>query len=65
MKMATGVFRTKPSAPCGKKLYPMLECLGIERGGLHAFRHANSTLMDRLDVPLRVRQQRLGTAIRR
>jgi integrase len=43
-----------------RKLYPLLDSLGIERGGLHAFRHANSTLMDRLGVPLRVRQQRLG-----
>jgi hypothetical protein len=26
----------------------------------NAFRHANGTLMDRLGVPLKVRQQRLG-----
>ena len=31
-----------------------------ERGGLHAFRHANITLMDRLGVPLKLRQQRVG-----
>ena len=43
-----------------RKLYPLLDSLGIERGGLHAFRHANSTLMDRLGVPMKVRQQRLG-----
>ena len=43
-----------------RKLYPLLDSLGIERGGLHAFRHANSTLMDRLGVPLKVRQERLG-----
>ena len=43
-----------------RKLYPLLGSLGIERGGLHAFRHTNSTLMDRLGVPLKVRQQRLG-----
>jgi len=43
-----------------RKLYPLLDSLGIERGGLHAFRHTNSTLMDRLGVPLKVRQQRLG-----
>ena len=43
-----------------RKLYPLLDSLGIPRGGLHAFRHANSTLMDRLGVPLKVRQQRLG-----
>jgi len=43
-----------------RKLYPLLDSLGIERGGLHAFRHMNSTLMDRLGVPLKVRQERLG-----
>ena len=43
-----------------RRLYPLLDSLGIERGGLHAFRHTNSTLMDRLGVPLKVRQQRLG-----
>jgi integrase len=43
-----------------RKLYPLLDSLGIERGGLHAFRHANSTLMDRLGAPLKLRQQRLG-----
>jgi integrase len=43
-----------------RKLYPLLDSLGIERGGLHAFRHANITLMDRLGVPLKLRQQRVG-----
>jgi integrase len=43
-----------------RKLYPLLDSLGIARGGLHAFRHTNSTLMDHLGVPLKVRQQRLG-----
>jgi integrase len=43
-----------------RKLYPLLDSLGIAHGGLHAFRHTNSTLMDRMGVPLKVRQQRLG-----
>ena len=43
-----------------RKLYPLLDSLGIARGGLHAFRHTNSTLMDRLRAPLKLRQQRLG-----
>ena len=43
-----------------RKLKPLLRSLGIEGGGLHAFRHANSSFMDRLSVPLKVRQQRLG-----
>jgi integrase len=40
--------------------YPLVDSLGIERGGLHAFRHTNSTLMDQLGAPFKVRQQRLG-----
>lgn len=43
-----------------RKLHPLLASLKIERGGLHAFRHANATLMDRFNVPVEVRQQRLG-----
>ena len=43
-----------------RKLQPLLKQLEIPRCGLHAFRHANGTLMDRLGVPLKVRQQRLG-----
>jgi len=43
-----------------RKLHPLLDKLGIQRCGLHAFRHANETLMDRIGVPLKVRQERLG-----
>ena len=43
-----------------RKLRPLLRSLAIEGGGLHAFRHANSSFMDRLCVPLKVRQHRLG-----
>jgi integrase len=43
-----------------RKLHPLLEQLHIARCGLHAFRHTNATLMDRLQVPMKVRQQRLG-----
>jgi integrase len=43
-----------------RKLRPLLSSLGIEHGRLHAFRHANSSFMDRLRVPLKVRQERLG-----
>lgn len=43
-----------------RKLRPLLESLGIKGGGLHAFRHANETMMDRLGVPMKVRQERLG-----
>ncbi len=60
------VFATRNGTPWDgnllvkRKLYPLLDSLGIARGGLHAFRHTNSTLMDHLDVPLRLRQDRLG-----
>jgi integrase len=43
-----------------RKLQPLLSSLGLKRGGLHAFRHANITLMDQLRVPLKVRMQRVG-----
>ena len=32
------------------------------RGGFHAFRHGNATIMDRVSVPTKVRQDRLGHA---
>lgn len=43
-----------------RKLHPLLAELGIQRCGLHAFRHTNTSLMDRLCAPLKVRQQHLG-----
>jgi integrase len=43
-----------------RKLHPLLVALEIPRAGLHAFRHANSTIMDQLGAPMRVRQERLG-----
>jgi integrase len=43
-----------------KKLYPLLDVLRIERKGLHAFRHFNATFMDRQNIPLKTRQERLG-----
>jgi len=59
------IFATRNGSPWdGKKarkaLGPILRGLGIPHCGLHAFRHANSSLMDRLGVPVKVRQQRLG-----
>jgi integrase len=49
-----------PNLLVKRKLQPILKSLEIRRCGLHAFRHANETFMDRLGVPLKVRQQRLG-----
>lgn len=45
-----------------RKLHPLLDSLGIPRRGLHAFRHAQASLMDAMHVPVKVRQQRLGHA---
>ena len=43
-----------------RKLHPLLERLNIQRCGLHAFRHFAASMMDRLNTPLKLRQQRLG-----
>lgn len=43
-------------------LHPLLKSLGLPQCGLHAFRHANATMMDGLGAPLRLRQDRLGHA---
>jgi integrase len=43
-----------------RKLYPLLEKLGIERCGFHAFRHGDETVTDQESVPMAIRQSRLG-----
>jgi integrase len=43
-----------------RKFHPLLKRLGIERCGFHAFRHGNSTLLDQLQAPLKLRLNRLG-----
>jgi len=45
-----------------EKLQPLLQRLGIQKAGFHAFRHFNASLMDSLRIPLKVRQERLGHA---
>ncbi len=60
------VFATRNGTPWDanllvkRKFRPMLRQLEIQECGLHAFRHANASLMDELSVPMKVRQQRLG-----
>jgi integrase len=62
------VFATKKGTPWDqnlvvkRRLHPLLESLKISRCGLHAFRHTNGSLMDRLNAPMKVRQERLGRA---
>ena len=62
------VFATKNGTPWDqnlvvkRKLHPLLESLGIRRCGLHAFRHTNGSLMDRLNAPMKIRRERLGHA---
>lgn len=38
-----------------KKLNPLLDSLGMEHKGLHAFRHFNATMMDRWNAPVKTR----------
>jgi integrase len=60
------LFATRKGTPLDqsevvkKKLHPLLTALEIPRCGFHAFRHGNATEMDRQNVPLAVRQERLG-----
>lgn len=60
------VFSTKKGTPWDhnfirkRKLHPLCESLGIAPRGLHAFRHGQGTLLDQMNVPVKVRQQRLG-----
>ena len=42
------------------RLKPLLQRLGINVAGAHAFRHLNASLMDQLRTPDKVRQERLG-----
>jgi integrase len=43
-----------------RKLQPLLARLGIDRGGMHAFRHFNSSEMDRQNAPSGIKRDRLG-----
>jgi integrase len=45
-----------------KKLNPLLRQLAIKPRGLHSIRHFNATLMDRRNIPIKTRQNRLGHA---
>jgi len=60
------LFATKCGTPWdtdttrNRKLYPILDKLQIPRCGFHAFRHGNETVMDQENVPMAVRQSRLG-----
>lgn len=51
--------RLHPDNFVKRELKPVLEKLGLE-GGTHAFRHGAATLMDELNVPMKIRQSRLG-----
>lgn len=43
-----------------RELYAILDRLGLPRAGMHAFRHGNETVMDRMNTPPKLRQKRLG-----
>lgn len=42
-----------------RNLKPILKKLGLA-GAMHAFRHGNATVLDHLNAPMKVRQERLG-----
>lgn len=46
-----------------RKMRKLLESLGIQQAGFHAFRHFNISLLDSLRVPLKVIQERAGHAL--
>ncbi len=52
-------MRLHPENLVKRKLKPLLKRLGLE-GGLHAFLHGNATAQDRLQTPMKVRQECLG-----
>jgi integrase len=54
-----GGRRLHPDNFVKRELKPILEKLGLA-GALHAFRHGNATVLDRMLVPMKVRQERLG-----
>jgi integrase len=52
-----------PNMVLKRQLKPLLRELKIaipKGNGLHAFRHANASMMDKFGTPLKVRQERLG-----
>lgn len=51
--------RLDPDNLVHRHLEPIVDSLGL-KGGAHAFRHGNATLMDQLNTPMAVRQGRLG-----
>lgn len=52
----------RPNNMLRRHHYPLLDRLRIPRGGFHAFRHASASFMDQLNVPMVIRQKRLGHA---
>jgi integrase len=71
MSPASYIFHRKDGSPwvgdydvVACHLRPLLTKLGIYRKGmgLHAFRHGNASLMDRMATPMKVRMERIGHA---
>jgi integrase len=44
------------------EFHPLLANLGITPAGFHAFRHTSATILDQLQAPMKIRQQRMGHA---
>jgi integrase len=51
--------RLHPDNFVKRNLKPILKELGLS-GAMHAFRHGNATVLDQLNAPMKVRQERLG-----
>jgi integrase len=49
-----------PNHVVPRKLHPLLDKLGIEQAGFHAFRHSHSSLLVELGAPVTVAQAQLG-----
>lgn len=49
-----------PNHVVPRKFHPLLDKLGIERAGFHAFRHSHSSLLIELGAPVTVAQAQLG-----
>jgi len=49
-----------PNHVVPRKLHPLLDNLGIERAGFHAFRHSHSSLLVEMGAPVTVAQAQLG-----
>jgi integrase len=51
-----------PSSVVREHLKPLCKKLGIVPRGMNAFRHCSASMMDHLNIPMKIRQERHGHA---